>query len=30
VPEHLEVGQFHKVRVEEAMGPELTAVPVEN
>jgi ribosomal protein S12 methylthiotransferase len=30
VPEHLEVGRFHKVRVEEAMGPELTAVPVEN
>jgi ribosomal protein S12 methylthiotransferase len=30
VPEHLEVGRFHKVRVEEAMGPEITAVPVEN
>lgn len=30
VPEHLEVGRFHKVRVEEAMGPEITAVPVED
>lgn len=29
VPEHLEVGRFHTVRVEEAMGPEITAVPVE-
>lgn len=29
VPEHMEVGRFHTVRVEEAMGPEITAVPVE-
>ena len=30
VPESLEVGRFHTVRIEQVFGPDLIAVPVEN